>query len=508
MAGFDNETVYGSNVDFTGNATVSPTVTTNGQLLIGSTATPNIQVGVLNSPDSSITFGYSSPNITAIVNRSVVQDLHTAKWIVNQTPNSGGNVTSIASALASASSGETIFVMPGTYTENLTLKAGVNLTTYGGESNFGQVTIVGTVTASFSGSATITGIRLQTNGATALSVTGASALDLVDCNINATNATGITINNASSIVNLWRCKSLVTATFTLFTATAVGSLTFSSCYMNNSSTAVSNVVAGVVMIYNSYMEGTYSTTSTGLLDIRNSFINVTAATAITTAGNQTSFIMNSTIASTTGSSVSIGTGTTVIMTNSAVSSSNANAITGLGTLQYGGLIFYGSSSTVNTSTQTKLVEGPIISTTGLTFDGGTNVMAAYTVGTFTPTMVGGTVAGTTTYTNQNGYYVRVGAVVTIQATVTGSAATGTGNATLGAFPFTIKNQTNGNAIGALIMANNASWTWPASTTYMQVFAGTNGTIAQMLGSGSAGATGNLQMANAAFNFQYTLTYEI
>jgi hypothetical protein len=54
MPGFDNNTVYATNLDFTGNATVTPQVTTNGQLLIGSTVAPNIRVGTLTGTDGSI----------------------------------------------------------------------------------------------------------------------------------------------------------------------------------------------------------------------------------------------------------------------------------------------------------------------------------------------------------------------------------------------------------------------------------------------------------------------
>ena len=55
MAGFDNDVMYASNVDFSGAATVAATVTTNGQLLIGSTAAPNIRVGTLASAAGTIT---------------------------------------------------------------------------------------------------------------------------------------------------------------------------------------------------------------------------------------------------------------------------------------------------------------------------------------------------------------------------------------------------------------------------------------------------------------------
>ena len=63
-SGFTNDIMHAENVDFTGNFPVSATVTTNGELLIGSTASPNIKVGSLTSPNATISIGYSSPNIT------------------------------------------------------------------------------------------------------------------------------------------------------------------------------------------------------------------------------------------------------------------------------------------------------------------------------------------------------------------------------------------------------------------------------------------------------------
>jgi hypothetical protein len=64
MAGFDNNTMYADNVDFTGAVNPVATVTTNGQLLIGSTATPNIRVGDLVSTNGTLAIGYNSPDIT------------------------------------------------------------------------------------------------------------------------------------------------------------------------------------------------------------------------------------------------------------------------------------------------------------------------------------------------------------------------------------------------------------------------------------------------------------
>jgi len=66
MAGFDNDVIYGSNVDFRGVEPVQGQVTADGQLLIGSTASPNIKVGFLSAGSGiAITNGSGSITIAA-----------------------------------------------------------------------------------------------------------------------------------------------------------------------------------------------------------------------------------------------------------------------------------------------------------------------------------------------------------------------------------------------------------------------------------------------------------
>lgn len=76
MPGFDNAVVYGTNIDLSGGSPVSGQFATNGQLLIGTTAVnaggTHINIGVISSTNSTITVGYSSPNITLDINSSVV----------------------------------------------------------------------------------------------------------------------------------------------------------------------------------------------------------------------------------------------------------------------------------------------------------------------------------------------------------------------------------------------------------------------------------------------------
>ena len=51
----------------------------------------------------------------------------------------------------------------------------------------------------------------------------------------------------------------------------------------------------------------------------------------------------------------------------------------------------------------------------------------FPLGTFTPTAIGQTVAGTTTYTTQVGYYIQIGKLVWVNAQVAWTTATGSGN---------------------------------------------------------------------------------
>lgn len=72
MSGFENDVVFALNADFTQADNQAPVeangLVTDGQIWVGSTATnaggTHINVGSITSPDSSITVGYSSPNIT------------------------------------------------------------------------------------------------------------------------------------------------------------------------------------------------------------------------------------------------------------------------------------------------------------------------------------------------------------------------------------------------------------------------------------------------------------
>jgi len=147
MPGFDNNTVYADNVDFRGVQPVVGQVTTDGQLLIGSTATPNIKVGTLGSSDGSITWTAGSGTLTGQVTggTSVLKTL---------TPDSGGAQSPTAGNINTPGSGSITTVGSGsTITTQLT-----------GLTNHAVLIGAGTTTITKVGPVASTGAMLQSNG--------------------------------------------------------------------------------------------------------------------------------------------------------------------------------------------------------------------------------------------------------------------------------------------------------------------------------------------------------
>lgn len=117
----------------------------------------------------------------------------------------------------------------------------------------------------------------------------------------------------------------------------------------------------------------------------------------------------------------------------------------------------------------------------------------YQTGTFTPTVYGATTAGTTTYVDRTGTYLRLGNTVFVQCEMSISTSTGTGYCTLGGLPFTCGPN---DAFGTMVVSSNGFWPWPAGKTQaiFQVVAGT--TTGLVACQGSNQNNDFLQMDNA------------
>jgi len=251
--------------------------------------------------------------------------------------------------------------LPGIYTENLTLKAGVNLTAQNGDSNTPNVTIIGKCSYSSAGSLTISNIRLKTNADYCLEVSGSSAsgVNLINCYIICSDHTGINYSSSGNIgIGLNFCYGDITTTgISLFTATGVGGLNSLYCQWGNSggSTTPSTTSATGIGMTNCLTGVPLSATSTGSLALDHTIIstNTTNTTSITTAGSGRSNAFECTINSGTASAISVGSGTFFDCHSNLIISTNNNIITGAGTLNYDNISIYYISqpNAINVTTQ-------------------------------------------------------------------------------------------------------------------------------------------------------------
>ena len=285
-----------------------------------------------------------------------------SKFIVDGSTTANGTHSTISAALTSATSGDTIFIRPGTYTENLTLKAGVNLTAYGSDSSLnatGKVIILGNSALTTAGTVTISGIQLQTNSGSLLTVSGsaASIVNLQNCYLNMVDSTGITFSSSSSSAAITIQNSngnLGTTGIAIFAHSSAGSLTFTNSYFRNTggSSTASTVSAGLLTLFTSLFFSPITSSGTSAFGMTQSGLDTSAqnVTCVTSGGSGNHLFNESSFTSGTASAISNSNTLGVYLCY--INSTNTNALTGAGTLLYQGLVFSGSSFKINTTTQT------------------------------------------------------------------------------------------------------------------------------------------------------------
>jgi len=331
--------------------TVAITTTENS-----GTATPSS--GNLNILGTNSALTGFSPWTTGSGSTITLNMPGTVKWVVNATANLGTHTT-IQAAITAASSGDTVFITDGSYTEDLTLKVGVNITALTTSGDTPNVTIIGNSTLTAAGTVTISNVRLQTNSAALLTVSGsaASIINLNTCYLNCSNNNGITFSaaNTSSAINIYNCKgNLGTTGIALFSMSSTGSLVINQCNFSNTgnSTTANTVSAGSFFGFYSIIGNPITSSSTGVLALSHFTImcGTINATCIIHGGSTASNANYCNFGSGTASAISIST--TLSIYSAVVTSNNTNAITGAGTLIYVGIIFQGTSSKINTTSQT------------------------------------------------------------------------------------------------------------------------------------------------------------
>lgn len=368
MSGFDNDIVFAKNGDFSNadnqNVSESNGLVTNGQLWIGATSTnvggTHINVGNLSSPGGTLNIGYSSPNITLDVRDSGF-DIHAARYIVSAGGIAdGANYTTIASAYTAAVAAgapQTIFVQPGTYTENLTLVPSIDITAFTGDDIIPQVTIIGKLSFSANGRVSLSNLWIQTNNDYCISVTGSNpcVLRIDNCHLNGTNHTPIeyTTANTGSIIKLTNTHQNIQITgISYHDMTSTGLIMYEKCDLANpgASSTPANNSAGSVNLIHCTTNGIFSASGTGQINTNFVFLATANLTSISLSGSAFSSSQNCLFNSGSSSAVSIGSGCVASVYGNVIISSNTNALTGSGTLAFGGNTFPNSSG-INVSTQ-------------------------------------------------------------------------------------------------------------------------------------------------------------
>lgn len=351
MAGFRNDTMYANNVDFTGSSTVSPTITTNGQLLIGSTASPNIRVGNLTSPDNSITFGYSSPNITAVVNTAVVRDLHVTPYIVSAAGLvNGANYTNIQAACdaANTAGGGIVVVQPGTYTENLVLYNGVHIMGLQFADAGGGVNIVGTHTPPATGGFAFQYVSLSS--ATNIfnsAVAGSAHLILGNAAVNVTNGYTFNLPNWTGKLESFDVNAAIGTSDGYINNTGGATIAIFECSIGSGTANVMTIsgpyfVDGIAV----YCPVNFVTGATLGSDFS------TYNQAITLSNNSTGYLRNCTFTGGASAAITMSSSAAIEISHAVVSSSNNPAIAGAGagTLTYTDINFLSNAAIAGTLT--------------------------------------------------------------------------------------------------------------------------------------------------------------
>lgn len=292
--------------------------------------------------------------VVAGTNLLNINPMSSARWIVDALGFNGTHTT-ISSAIASATSGDTILVLPGTYTENPALKTGVNITAFLGDSITPNVIINGKCTYSSAGATSISNVTLQTNSDFCLEVTGSSASTVLinNCFINTLNHTSINYTTASvgSALRFDHCtESASTTGITFLTATSTGNILLYYTFISGGGdfTSATTTSATFFNFQHSFFNYPITISSTGGITAGFTTFGA-AAIALTINGSRNASLSQCTIGSGTFSAMSIGATATVA--NCTINSSNTNVFTGAGTINTGGNVCTQSSgnnvSTIN-----------------------------------------------------------------------------------------------------------------------------------------------------------------
>lgn len=279
--------------------------------------------------------------------------------IVAPTIAEGASYTTITAALAAASSGDTICIKPGTYTENITLVDGVDLCTLTiGEKHNQTVTLKGKITFGTCVDATISGLYIETNSDYFIEDTGSTAgtITFYDCSL-LFNSDAINLNNSNRELQFERCiLTRLTNSTKLATVTSCASIGFRYCALEGQSyTPVASTIADGDWSFSFCSGGPLAhVTSTGTSSfqcLNSTFGYNGGPTVWTLSGTGTVHrIYNTYMDSGSAAPLVVNGSASARVANNHFYTSNASPVTGTGSITFTDNSFYGTSGTPTATT--------------------------------------------------------------------------------------------------------------------------------------------------------------
>jgi hypothetical protein len=430
-----------------------------------------------------------SPGTNTLTVTPSVRGYPITPYVVGPVNFAGYQTIQSAIDAANASGGGTVFIQPGTYTENLTLKAGVALSGVEGNVDTLGIKIVGVHTPDTS-NGTMTFRELNFYGTTAIfqsSAAGQGYLSFETCNwilssngyifdmINWIGPTGLTTGNAA--VAITNCGDLSTA---------------ASGFLRNTAGMQCNLLNSYI---GSYVGGggtlpliTSGVTQISLSDVycpvqfnggTNSFLEDSTlhGVSITVSGTSTGDIINSALIGLTTAALTMSSSGSWEISSCTIDTSNNPAIAGAGTgvLKIGGVTFLNGKNLAATLTLAG-ASGfyPTLGTNGQVFlaaTGGTGTFASLTSADSSVAFVTG--PNSLDLTVATG----TGVIKTITGNSGGAESPLTGNFNvLGTGSITVAGTAHTETVQLTGMTNHAVLVGAGTTTLTKLGVGTNGQV--------------------------------
>lgn len=303
-----------------------------------------------------------------------INPMSPARWIVDQLSlGQNGTSTTIGAAIASASPGDTIFVLPGNYVENLlSIPAGLNITGFTGDGFTGNVTITGHHTYTADGTLSFDNIQFNSDASNTFTVSGgnSSIIDFNNCEFNVNNnitAAVLSSGPVSSGYNFTNCTFNVKSATGRFIAVIGGGLaTFLLCKSNNPilSTTANVCSSGFINAVYSDFTQAFSFSGSGSGTWEHSLIGNTANNTTCLALTSNSFLSFKWCRFDSGTAVAVTIGPLsapeMMNCNFFGAPAGGNIITGTGALLYSNLAYNGTAADISVTTQLPIPTGPII----------------------------------------------------------------------------------------------------------------------------------------------------